>query len=258
MKTNIRLIAGLVLAGLSFVVRAAAADFSMIEEKVERALYRSDAALLMEADAALMEALKKEPGRGDLRYLEGFAAYVRATFEYATKDKKALEKGLERADGLLGKVKGEPWAAEALALRGYVTGQLIGVRGRMSGMTLGPKMMKQTSAALDEVPTSGRTLTFHAVTLLNTPEMFGGDPAEALKLLTRAVAAFEKNSGERGAAAAGWGGAQACYWLARARIKAGDLAGAKEAAQEALKREADYKAVRYGLMKEIEGKLAGK
>ncbi len=255
MKTNIRLIAGLVLAGLSFVVRAAGADFSTIEERVERALYRSDAALLTEADGALAEALKAEPGRGDLKYLEAFAAYVRATFEYATKDKKALEKGLSRADELLAKVKGEPWAAEALALRGYVTGQLIGVRGRMSGMTLGPKMMKQTSAALDDVPASGRALTFHGVTLLNTPETFGGDPAEALRLLTRAVAIFEKG-GDGGQA--GWGGAQAYYWLAKARIKAGDLSGAKLAAEEALKREPDYKVVRYGLMKEIEGKLAGK
>ncbi|ATC63297.1 hypothetical protein CMV30_04635 [Nibricoccus aquaticus] len=261
MKTHILrtivMIAGLVLAAFNPAGRAAEAGAAMagIEQKIERALYRGDAALLTEAEGELAVALKAEPGRAGLRYLEGFGAYARASFEYATKDKKALEKGLVRADELLAKVKGEPWAAEALALRGYVTGQLIGARGSMSGMTLGPKMKRQTSEAVDEVPGSGRALMFHGVTLLSTPEMFGGDPAEALRLFTRAAAVFEKGEG---ATVTGWGGALTYYWLARARLKAGDLAGAKEAAEKALEREPEYAVVRYGLMKEIEGKLAGK
>ncbi len=261
MKTHILrkivMIAGLVLAAFNPAGRAAEAGAAMagIEQKIEWALYRGDATLLAEAEGELAVALKAEPGRAWLRYLEGFAAYARASFEYATKDKKALEKGLVRADELLAKVKGEPWASEALALRGYVTGQLIGVRGSMSGMTLGPKMKRQTSEALDELPGSGRALMFHGVTLLNTPEMFGGDPAEALRLFTKATSVFEKKAD---AESATWGGALTYCWLAKARIKAGDLVGAKEAADEALKREPEYKAVRYGLLKEIEKKQAEK
>lgn len=255
MKTNIILIAGLVLGAITTTARAADADFSAIEQTIERALCRSDEALLTEADNELAAAAKAEPEAARWRYLAGFAAYTRATFQYATKDKKALESGLVRADELLAKVKGEPWSAEALGLRGYITGQLIGVRGRMSGMTLGPKMARQTSAALDDAPTSGRALTFQGVTLLNTPEMYGGDPAEALKLLTKAVGTFEKKPV---AESLTWGEAQAWYWLTKARIKAGDLEGAKVAAEEALKREPDYKVVRYGLLPEIEKKLAKK
>jgi tetratricopeptide (TPR) repeat protein len=261
MKTHIikkiLIIAGFVLAAfnLSPAARAADAELTVLEEKIERAHYRRDATLLTEAEGELAAALKAQPDRVALRYLEGFAAYARAALEHGAKDKKALDRGLVRADGLLAKVKGEPWASEALGLRGYITGQLIGARGSMSGMTLGPKMMRQTSEALDGAPESGRMLTFHGVTLLNTPEMFGGDPKEALRLFTRATAAFDKASA---AESATWGEAQAWAWLAQARVKAGDFEGAKDAADKALVCDPEYRWVRSHLLPMIEKKLAPK
>jgi hypothetical protein len=90
---------------------------------------------------------------------------------------------------------------------------------------------------------------FHGVNKLNTPGMFGGDKQEAVKLFAGAVAQFESAKPKEGALS--WGHALALAWLAQARQQTGDLVGAREAAEAALKLEPEYEWVR-GILKSIE------
>jgi tetratricopeptide (TPR) repeat protein len=231
-----------------------AIDVASLERKIEQAFYRGDAAVLTAMNGELAAALETEPQNPQLQYFAGFATYAQACLGYASHDMRAVQTGLEKADALLKAVKGGSWEDEAAGFRGLITGQLIGVRGSSSGMTLGPKMMKLTSAAYEKSPKSGRVLIFHAATLLNTPEMFGGDPDEALKLFQRAIARFAQE--HDASSAPTWGQAYAFCWLAQARLKKGDFAGAKTAADQALALEPDYQQVRFGLLPAIEKKAA--
>ena len=252
------LMGGLLLA--SFGALRAELEIAKAERKIERAFYSGDAALLDGVMPELVTALAAKPDSAALNYLNGFTAYARTTAGYVSKDMKAVRADLEEADRLLKKVNGEPWEAEAKALRGLIAGQLIGVRGGASMMTLGPKMMELTSAALEQAPTSGRVLMCHGVTLLNTPEMFGGDVAEAKRLFERAVAAFSAvaeaaaKRGEAKVAVDGptWGRAHALCWLAQACLKTGDVAGARVAVEQALVLEPEYRQVKFRLLREIE------
>jgi len=191
----------------------AAPDTTVLEQKIAQALYRFDAALLDEAQSELTA----EPNTPALVYFEGFAAYARANLAYSTDDKKILRAELEKADASLARMKEQPWKAEAFALRGQIAGHLIGVRGGSGAMSLGPKMMTFTSEAYESAPESGRVLTAHGVTLLNTPEMFGGDPDEALRLFQRAATALADEITK--SSPLHWGRANALYWLAQAQLK---------------------------------------
>jgi tetratricopeptide (TPR) repeat protein len=234
MKLPTLLLASLALASLVH----AAADFGGIEHKLESALYRGDGALLVGAQQALAsEAKANDPAAV---YYRGFATYVAASLQLAAGDPKAARTTLEAADATLKEVKGAPWEAEALALRGLITGQLIGVRGRAAGMTLGPKMMSLTSEAYEKLPQSGRVLMCHALTLANTPEMFGGNADEALRLYERAIAALKNHA----ATGPGWGAPLAYTLLAQARDRRGEKDAARQAIDAALQLEPGYKALK--------------
>ncbi len=230
---------------------AAAAD---LERKIEQVLYRADAPLAQTVDAELAAALKAEPRSAELRYLQGFATYAKTSLSYRANDMKAVRAGLEAADKELAAVKEEPWKAEAAALRGMIAGQLIGVRGGASAMTLGPKMRERTEAAFEVLPQSPRVLICHGVMFLNTPGMFGGDKEEALRLIKRAVAAYEKAP----ESAPRWGRAWALGWLAQAQLQAGDLSAARQAAEQALALEPEYTWVKTGVLPALEKAAAKK
>src|SRR5688572_7293078 len=84
----------------------AAPETVSLEQKIERAFYRADAALLTEAQSELGVALEKEPGSSALRYLQGLAAYAEGSLGHVTGDKKAIGVGLDKADTILAGIKG--------------------------------------------------------------------------------------------------------------------------------------------------------
>jgi tetratricopeptide (TPR) repeat protein len=231
-----------------------AATAAALERKIEQVLYRADAPLAATVDAELAAALKAEPRSAELRYLQGFATYAKTSLSYRANDMKAVRAALEESEKQLAAVKEEPWKSEATALRGMIAGQLISVRGGASAMTLGPRMRERTEAAFEALPQSPRVLICHGVMFLNTPGMFGGDKDEALRLIKRAVAAYEKSP----EAAPRWGRAWALGWLAQASLQTGDLTAAREAATQALAIEPEYVWVKTGLLPAIEEKAARK
>lgn len=244
---------------LILVVRSslcASPETLLLEQKIERAFYRAEASLLAEAQAELGTALQKEPGSAALKYLQGLAAYTEGSLGYVAGDKKAVGAGLDKADTILASIKGGAWEIEARGLRGLIAGELINVRGGGAAMSLGPKMMTLTSAAYEDAPENGRILMFHGVTLLSTPGIFGGDVDEGVRLLERAVAAFDRAKKDGDGLV--WGEANAWFWLGQGKVKQGDLAGARIAAEKALILETDFRAVRVRLLRGIDKKAAKK
>lgn len=254
MKNKI-LILCLLLTALVAPSLLAQTDLASVERKIELGLYRTDAALVAEAEAAVAVGLKADPKAPAWLYLQGFASYARGCLGYKTNDMKAVRSGLELAEKQFQLVKGQPWQAEAQAFRGYIFGQLIGVRGGASAMTLGPKVGENTGEAYENLPESARVKLFYGVNKLNTPGMFGGDKQEAVKLLASAVSQYEQAKPKEGALS--WGHTHALVWLAQARQQTGDLVGARAAVEAALKMEPEYHWAR-GILKSIEKTAAKK
>jgi tetratricopeptide (TPR) repeat protein len=222
------------------------------EHAIEGAYLRASATSLAAAVQPLDAALAADPKNAGLIYLRAFAHYAATTPLRVTNDQEKLIAELEKAVGLLERVHDAPWAAEADALRGSILGQLIGLKGGMSGMTLGPKSSQLLARAEKALPGNPRVLLFRGISLLNTPAAFGGNPAEGTKLLQQAVEAFAKDDATRDGPH--WGRADALTWLGIAKKKTGDLAAARAAWEQALAIEPDYGWVKFALLPSLNHK----
>lgn len=232
---------------------SAAVDSAALESAVERAYVHASSTDLATASAAIDAALAADPKNPALLYERGFATYAAAMISRAHTDKQATIARLETAASTLGRVRGQPWEAEAEALHSSILGQLIGLKGGMSGMTLGPKSSQLIARAARQLPGSPRVQLFRAISLLNTPAAFGGDPAEGMKLLQEVVTAFATPAATEGPR---WGHGDALAWLGLARQKNGDTAGARQAWEEALALEPDFAWVKFALLPSLNQKTA--
>jgi len=216
------------------------------ESALEHASLRGDAAALAEAVKPLAAALARAPNDPVLLYTRAYAHYASSALHRWPSNPAALQKCFESAVALLERVKGAPWETEATALQGSILGELIGLKGGLAGMTLGPKSSRLLARAAQAAPNNPRLLLFRGISLLSTPTMWGGDPVEGAKLLQQAVDRFASDN----AAAPGphWGRADALTWLGIAKQKAGDTAGARTAWQQALAIEPDYEWVKFALL----------
>jgi tetratricopeptide (TPR) repeat protein len=218
------------------------------ELSIERAGHCTDTAALANAVRLLDNALVATPDEPALLYARGYACYVNSGLHRRPGDQAALEQCLRDAVGFLERVKGEPWEAEAAALRGTALGTLIGLQKdpAQAGATLGVESSRLLALAASAAPGSPRVLLFRGQALLFTPQEFGGDPAEGAALIKQAVDRFAG----AGASPTGptWGHADALAWLGIAKKQAGDLAAARAAWQQALVIEPNYAWVKYALL----------
>jgi tetratricopeptide (TPR) repeat protein len=246
MKTQLLLLAAVLTTGASAESPTSASLATVAERAIEHAYLCADAAALAAAVKPLAAALAREPDNAALLYVRAFGYYAATAPLRATNNKEAIQAQLEQAVALLQRVKGAPWEVEAAALQGSILGQLIGLKGGLAGMTLGPKSSRLLARAAQAAPDNPRGLLFRGISLLSTPTMWGGDPVEGTKLLQQAVDRFVGDD----VAAPGphWGRADALTWLGIAKQKAGDTAGARTAWQQALAIEPDYAWVKFALL----------
>lgn len=231
-----------------FASSALAADNAVITEretKIEHAALCADADLLTVQVQQIEAELAAKPGDPALLYSRAFAHYAEASLARAQKDKNKTEAQLEAAAKLLEQIKDPAWEVETVALHGYVLNQLIGVNGGKSAMSLGPESSSLLDQAGGKAPDNPRVMFFRGVSLVTTPEMWGGDLAGGIQLLERADEAFKKQAKD---AVVHWGRAEALAWLGIAKKKSGDLNGARKAWESALAVEAEYGWVKYVLL----------
>lgn len=222
------------------------------EPAIELAYLRANADDLAAAVKPVDAALAADPKNPALLYERAFALYAVLPSMHASADKRAMQAKLEEAVTVLERVKGQPWEAEAAALHGQILGELIGLKGGMSGMTLGPKSGQLLNRADKALPNNPRVLCFKGISLINTPATFGGDPAKGAALLQQALDLFAKS--DPSASGPHWGRADTLAWLGIARQKAGDLAAARAAWEAALALEPDYAWVKFALVPTLDQK----
>jgi Tfp pilus assembly protein PilF len=222
------------------------------ERAIENAYLRADAAALADAVKPLDAAIARAPNDPALLYTRAFAHYASSVLHRKPTDRAALQQCFETSVSLLERVKGAPWEAEADALRASILGQLIGLKGGMSGMTLGPQSDRLLQRAEKAAPGNPRVLMFRGISLLNTPAIFGGDTAAGTKLLQQAVDRFAAGSSPTNGPQ--WGQADALTWLGIGKQKAGDTAGARAAWQQALALEPNYAWVKFALLPSLDQK----
>lgn len=238
------------------VSAAAAADTASLveaETKIESASLHVDAGLLALQVEMIEKELAAAPADPALNYFRAMAHYAEGCLARAQKNPKNAGTQFEEAVKNLEQIKSGPFETEAMAFRGYLLNQLIGVKGSASAMTLGPKSGNLLGQAAGRAPANPRVMFFQGVSLVTTPEMFGGDIAAGTKLLERAEAAFGKQAKD---AAVHWGQAEALAWLGIAKKKSGDLDGARKAWERALAVEPEYGWVKYVLLPSLEKSAA--
>lgn len=224
------------------------------EPVLERAyLTAAGSAKLSEAVKPIEAALAVDPKNPALLYERAFASYAATTALRAPGKEEALIAQLEKTAAALERVKGQPWEAEAAALRSNILGNLIGLKGGMSGMVLGPKSGSLLARAEKALPSNPRVLLFRGISLLNTPAAFGGDPKKGAQTLQAAVDAFAQ-AGTGTAAGPRWGQADALAWLGLAKKQAGDVAGARAAWEQALALQPRYAWVKFALLPSLDQK----
>jgi len=246
MKTKLLLLAAVLVANAHAESSTNDTLAAAAERAIERAYLRADATALAEAVKPLAAALAREPNHAALLYIRAFGYYAATAPLRAANDKEAIQAQLEQAVALLKRVKGAPWEAEAAALRGSILGQLIGLKGGLAGMTLGPESSRLLAHAAKAAPASPRQLLFRGISLLSTPTMWGGDPGEGAKLLQQSVDRFAAD--DLPADGPQWGRGDALTWLGIAKQKAGDFAAARTAWEQALAIEPDYAWVKFALL----------
>lgn len=250
MNTTRLLLVLFALPSLAASLAVATPDLAALEQRIEHGALRGDAALVNATIADLDAALTADAQSPALLYLRGLAEYAAANASRATNDETAATGHLEQAAKLLERVKGgAPWAPEAAGLASSIYGQLIGLKGGVAAMTLGPKSGDLLAEAARGAPQSPRVLYFRGVSKFNTPAQWGGNQGEGIKLLQQAVDAFAAQD----AAATGpkWGHAEALTWLGLAKQKLGDVDAARAAWTQALVLEPEYAWVKYVLLPSV-------
>jgi tetratricopeptide (TPR) repeat protein len=245
MKTKLFLLLAL-LAANAHAESSPNDTMAAAERAIERAYLRADATALVEAVKPLDAALAHEPDNAALLYVRAFGFYAATAPLRAANNRKAIQAHLEQAVALLKRVKGTPWEAEAAALHGSILGQLIGLKGGLAGMTLGPESSRLLARAAKAAPVSPRQLMFRGISLLCTPATWGGDPVEGARLLQQSVDRFAAD--DLPADGPQWGRGDALTWLGIAKQKAGDFAAARAAWEQALAIEPDYAWVKFALL----------
>ena len=252
MKIKLLLLAAVLAANAYAEPSTTGSLAAAAERTIECAYLHADAAALAEAGKPLDAALARAPNDPALLYTRAYAYYASSALHRRPSDRAALQQCFEAATGLLKRVKGAPWEAEAAALQGSILGQLIGLKGGLAGMTLGPESSRLLARAAKAAPASPRLLMFRGISLLSTPVIWGGNPVEGAKLLQQAVDRFAAS--DLPADGPHWGRAVALTWLGIAKQKAGNTAGAQAAWQQALAIEPDYAWVKFALLPSLDQK----
>ncbi|MEQ8474289.1 MAG: tetratricopeptide repeat protein [Marinoscillum sp.] len=109
----------------------------------------------------------------------------------ATKDETAFEKYYDSTVKLLEElIEAEVKTSESRAVLSSVYG-LAMAYDSWKGMYLGPKSGGLIGQAFSQAPDNPLVVKLYASSKLYTPEMFGGNPSEAVKQFERSVALFE-------------------------------------------------------------------
>lgn len=127
-----------------------------------------------------------------LYYYISLADYRLSTYFISTWNREKAERFIKEGISYLEKAtKVAPFFSEAYALYASILGFKINLKPE-EAMFLGMEIEKYFGLALAKSPENPRVNLLRGISLLYTPEMFGGGAKNAIKFLEKAVSLFEK------------------------------------------------------------------
>jgi len=172
---------------------------------------------------------------GEESFERALALYGLLNNTMASQDEKTFNKYKgETIDLLEELIEEKPNWGEPKAVLSSTYG-LVMAYSPMKGMFLGMKSSSLMDEALKQQPESALIQKLYAGSKLYTPEMFGGDPEEAVNFFTSAIEAYRKGSVEND-----WLYLDTMMGLSMAYRKVGQQEKAVEILQEAIKIEPKY------------------
>jgi tetratricopeptide (TPR) repeat protein len=221
--------------------------------EIDAANAQADLPQLTAAAAMLERALIATPSDHLLLYYRALALYRAAGVYTGQKRNEEARRALEEADHLLEDATSKNPSADALALRGAVIGQLIGVSGNpFAGMTQGPKASGLIDRAMELEPKNPRVWLIRGISAMFTPRMFGGGTDKAERDLRKAIELFPGDSPTPPNPS--WGHAEAYVWLGQALQKEGRMSEARAAYDRALEIQPNYAWVQRVLIPSLHAK----
>lgn len=162
--------------------------------------------------------------------------------------KRYLKKAMACVDDLLER---QPSQAAALAYKGIFTAYRMSM-SKLTAPVLGPKTMKYIKRAYRSDPHSVEALTAMGNLLYHAPSAFGGDKAEGLAYIERAVSALER----AGHTALNWNYLNLLVMQAQYTEQTGDRQGALTIYEKILRIEPRFVRVRDDLYPALKNDLA--
>jgi tetratricopeptide (TPR) repeat protein len=225
--------------------------------RIERAVVVADKPVLLECRSVLQKQLSADPKNAPSMWRYALAYTDWRLDQLRLKDNKEQDEGyLKEAEANLHTtVSAEPSNAEAQALLGGVLGQRIGKSSQL-GMTLGPKAQTTLDRAYKDAPSNPRVALQRGVSAVFTPKAYGGSLAKAEKELRRAWSLFDKEPADK--PWPNWGRLDTLAWLGQVLQAKGDIEGARNAYNQSLALQPDFRWVRDSLLPALDRKAAKK
>jgi tetratricopeptide (TPR) repeat protein len=174
-----------------------------------------------------------------LHYYIALADYRLATFYFSSNNKEEAERYNSDGQKYLEKaMEKDPSFGESFSLYSFLLGYEIAFHPERA-MSLGPKSLEYSAKALEKDPDNPRINLMQGISLLYTPEAYGGGTDKAVKFLEKSISLFEKEN-IKDALKPSWGKEEAYTFLARAYAQKKEYEKALELLRKALEVNPDF------------------
>lgn len=153
-----------------------------------------------------------------LHYYIALADYRLTTLYFSSNNKEEAERYNSEGQKYLEKaMEMDPGFGESFALYSFLLGYEIALHPERA-MSLGPKSFEYSAKAFAKDPDNPRINLMQGISLLYTPEAYGGGADKAIEFLEKSIRLFEKEN-IKDALKPSWGKEEACTFLARAYVQ---------------------------------------
>jgi tetratricopeptide (TPR) repeat protein len=168
-----------------------------------------------------------------LHYYIALADYRLATFYFSSNNKEEAERyNSEGQKYLEAAIEKDQNFGETFALYSFLLGYEIALHPERA-MSLGPKSFEYSAKALEKGPDNPRINLLQGISLLYTPEAYGGGTDKAIGFLEKSISLFDKEN-IKDALKPSWGKEEAYTFLARAYAQKKEYEKALELLNKAL------------------------
>jgi tetratricopeptide (TPR) repeat protein len=174
-----------------------------------------------------------------LHYYIALADYRLTTFYFASNNKQEAEQYNSEAQKYLEKaMEKDPGFGESFALYSFLLGYEIALHPERA-MSLGPKSSEYSAKAFEKDPDNPRINLMQGISLLYTPEAYGGGTDKAIEFLEKSIRLFEKEN-IKDSLKPSWGKEEAYTFLARAYVQKKEYEKASALLKKALEVNPDF------------------